>query len=150
SVYAADRWKRALACAVRLRIFDGDSYHCGRARSHVGSAVADTRRSGDCRRSVGPCPGRMGTLSDSTSLKENALTEQNPPVLVTIAIIGGTGKEGSGLAKRWVNSGYRVIIGSRDAERAQQKVDELNAEMGGSFLHGMENIEAAKQADLVV
>ena len=78
------------------------------------------------------------------------MSEQNPQILVTIAIIGGTGKEGTGLAKRWANSGYRVIIGSRDAERAQQKVDELNAEMGGTYLHGMENLKAAKEANLIV
>jgi NADPH-dependent F420 reductase len=78
------------------------------------------------------------------------LTEQNPAIMLTIAIIGGTGKEGSGLAKRWANSGYRVIIGSRDAERAQQRVDELNTEMGGTYLHGMDNLSAAKEANLVV
>jgi len=32
---------------------------------------------------------------------------------MTIAVIGGTGKEGSGLALRWAQSGYRVVIGSR-------------------------------------
>ena len=48
------------------------------------------------------------------------MSQQNAPILVTIAVVGGTGKEGSGLAKRWAVSGYRVIIGSRDAERAQQ------------------------------
>jgi NADPH-dependent F420 reductase len=78
------------------------------------------------------------------------LTEQNRAILITIAVIGGTGKEGSGLAKRWANSGYRVIIGSRDAERAQQKVDELNTELGGTYLHGMDNLSAAKEANLIV
>ena len=38
---------------------------------------------------------------------------------VRIAVIGGTGKEGSGLALRWADAGYQVIIGSRDAEKAQ-------------------------------
>jgi reduced coenzyme F420:NADP oxidoreductase (EC 1.6.99.-) len=38
--------------------------------------------------------------------------------LLTIAVLGGTGKEGSGLAMRWALKGYRVIIGSREAERA--------------------------------
>ena len=40
------------------------------------------------------------------------------PLLLTIAVLGGTGKEGSGLAMRWALNGYRVIIGSRDANRA--------------------------------
>src|SRR5260221_3828486 len=82
--------------------------------------------------------------------RSSVLSEQNPPILITIAVIGGTGKEGSGLAKRWANSGYRVIIGSRDAERAQQKADELNAEMGGAYLHGMDNLNAAQEGNLVV
>ena len=43
----------------------------------------------------------------------------------TIAIIGGTGKEGKGLAYRWVKAGYKVIIGSRSAEKAQTAVMEL-------------------------
>ncbi len=78
------------------------------------------------------------------------MTELDRPILVTVAVIGGTGKEGSGLAKRWANSGYRVIIGSRDADRAQQRADELNTEMGGSYLVGMENSSAAQEANLVV
>ncbi len=78
------------------------------------------------------------------------MSEQNPPILITIAVIGGTGKEGSGLAKRWANSGYRVIIGSRDAERAEQRADELNTEMGGTYLQGMDNLSAAREANLIV
>lgn len=78
------------------------------------------------------------------------MTEQNPPIVITIAVVGGTGKEGSGLAKRWANSGYRVIIGSRDAERAQQRADELNTEMGGTYLQGADNQSAAQEANLVV
>ncbi|MEP7288057.1 MAG: NADPH-dependent F420 reductase [Chloroflexota bacterium] len=78
------------------------------------------------------------------------MTDENLPILVTIAVLGGTGKEGSGLAKRWANSGYRVIIGSRDATRAEQKADELNAEMGGAYLQGKDNLSAATEADLVV
>jgi 8-hydroxy-5-deazaflavin:NADPH oxidoreductase len=76
------------------------------------------------------------------------LTDQ--PILMTIAVVGGTGKEGSGLAMRWANSGYRVIIGSRDAAKAQQKVEELNAEMGNTYLVGMDNLSAVKEANLVV
>ena len=40
------------------------------------------------------------------------------PIILTIAILGGTGKEGPGLALRWANAGYRIIIGSRQEEKA--------------------------------
>lgn len=70
--------------------------------------------------------------------------------LVTIAILGGTGKEGSGLAMRWALHGYRVIIGSREAARAEARAAEMNAILGGDYLIGMDNTEAAAQADLVV
>ena len=42
-----------------------------------------------------------------------------------IAVLGGTGKEGSGLALRWANAGHDVIIGSRDGAKAQQAAEEL-------------------------
>lgn len=70
--------------------------------------------------------------------------------VVTIAVLGGTGKEGSGLAMRWAKAGYRVIIGSRDEARAQQKADEFNTQMGVSLLQGMENRAAAEAAGIVV
>lgn len=69
---------------------------------------------------------------------------------VTIAVLGGTGKEGSGLSMRWALNGYKVIIGSRDAARAQEKVAEFNAQIGGDYLTGMANEDAAKAADIVV
>lgn len=70
--------------------------------------------------------------------------------LVVVAVLGGTGKEGSGLAMRWALNGYQVIIGSRDAERAVQRAAEMNKELGGEYLSGMENSKAAAAADLVV
>ncbi len=69
---------------------------------------------------------------------------------MTIAIIGGTGKEGAGLAMRWACTGYRVLIGSRDAAKAKQKADELNTQMGFNYLQGLANVEAAQAADVVV
>lgn len=68
----------------------------------------------------------------------------------TIAILGGTGKEGSGLAMRWALNGYKIIIGSRDAERAAAYARDLSAKIGTSSLVGMGNPEAAKQADIVI
>lgn len=70
--------------------------------------------------------------------------------LITIAILGGTGKEGSGLAMRWALHGYRVIIGSRDAQRAVDRAAELNSQIGNDYLTGMANLEAAQAADIVV
>ncbi len=70
--------------------------------------------------------------------------------LMTVAVIGGTGKEGSGLALRWARAGYRVIIGSRDAARAAEKAEELNETLGSPAIHGMDNPDAARAADLVV
>jgi len=70
--------------------------------------------------------------------------------ILTVALIGGTGKEGSGLAVRWAAAGYNVIIGSRDAARAEQKADELNTVLGAGIVSGTDNLTAATQADLVV
>ncbi len=76
--------------------------------------------------------------------------ENNSSLLMTVAVLGGTGKEGSGLAIRWALNGYRVIIGSRSAEKAEAKVVELNEKLGGDYLKGMANEDAAKEAHLVV
>ncbi len=66
-----------------------------------------------------------------------------------IAILGGTGKEGAGLARRWLDAGHAVIIGSREAARAQAKADELRAQAGGEVA-GTTNAEAARAGELVV
>lgn len=78
------------------------------------------------------------------------MTGQDSPLLMSIAVLGGTGKEGSGLAMRWALRGYKVIIGSRDAERASQHAAEMNAKLGGDYVVGMANGEAAAAADMVV
>lgn len=72
----------------------------------------------------------------------------------TIAILGGTGDLGTGLARRWVEAGYEVIIGSRTADKAQLAADDLKAVMGGRgvasvAVQAMENLAAAQAADLV-
>ncbi|MEJ5240743.1 MAG: NADPH-dependent F420 reductase [Anaerolineales bacterium] len=70
---------------------------------------------------------------------------------LTIAIIGGTGKEGKGLAYRWAKAGHHVIIGSRTAEKAQQAVAELQQLLGSSAnLEGLENLNAAARAEVIV
>ena len=71
-----------------------------------------------------------------------------------IAIIGGTGAEGSGLAVRWAVAGYPVIIGSRDAERAATQAAALNealaAREGAATIEGTANDEAARRGEIVV
>ncbi|MCD6290292.1 MAG: NADPH-dependent F420 reductase [Anaerolineae bacterium] len=67
-----------------------------------------------------------------------------------IAILGGTGKEGSGLALRWAMAGLEVIIGSRHQEKAERAAAEINARLGREAIHGMENRAAAATAQTVV
>ena len=68
-----------------------------------------------------------------------------------IAILGGTGPEGSGLALRWAQAGETVIIGSRDSQRAQQTAEKLRLQVGGDAkISGLENVAACAATDLVV
>lgn len=68
----------------------------------------------------------------------------------TIAVLGGTGAEGSGLAFRWAHAGLSVVIGSRDAAKAEAAATELNAALGRHLITGHSNAEAAARADIVV
>jgi NADPH-dependent F420 reductase len=68
---------------------------------------------------------------------------------VKIAILGGTGEQGPGLALRWALAGEEVVIGSRSQERAQKVAAELNAELGHELIQGLENTAAAAAADVV-
>ncbi len=70
--------------------------------------------------------------------------------LPTVAVLGGTGKEGSGLALRWAHHGYDVIIGSRQQEKAESAAAELNALLGRDVVRGMANADAAQEASIVV
>lgn len=67
-----------------------------------------------------------------------------------IAVLGGAGKEGSGLALRWAHAGHQLIIGSRTAERAEEAAREINAVIGRDGATGTDNLSAARSADLVV
>ena len=72
-------------------------------------------------------------------------------LLLTMSVLGGTGKEGKGLAYRWAKAGYRVLIGSRSSERAVTAASEIMELLeGSSSLVGATNLEAAQQADIVV
>ncbi len=68
----------------------------------------------------------------------------------TIAVIGGTGKEGSGLALRWAHAGHRVLIGSRSVDRADDAARTINAQIGTERAAGMNNLAAAQGGDIVV
>ena len=48
-----------------------------------------------------------------------------------VAVVGGTGPEGRGLALRWARAGVHVIIGSRDEQRAQKTAAEIQTQCGG-------------------
>ena len=68
-----------------------------------------------------------------------------------IAILGGTGPEGFGLALRWAKAGETVIIGSRDLKRAEEAASKIQSKVGGNAqVSAKENIEACAVADLLV
>ncbi len=79
------------------------------------------------------------------------MTDEFAETIHTIAIAGGTGKEGKGLAYRWAKAGYRVIIGSRQLEKALAAASDLNEMFNNSIIvEGMANSDAARAADIVV
>jgi NADPH-dependent F420 reductase len=70
--------------------------------------------------------------------------------IYTIAVLGGTGNEGGGLALRWAKVGHRVILGSRDAQRAATAAAEMKTLLGDGEVTGDGNRNAAAAADIVV
>ncbi|RIK38771.1 MAG: NADPH-dependent F420 reductase [Chloroflexi bacterium] len=70
----------------------------------------------------------------------------------TIAVIGGTGAEGSGLAVRWAAAGYPILIGSRSAEKAATAATEQSALLpdGSAAITGAGNAEAAAAGEIIV
>ena len=76
-----------------------------------------------------------------------------PPDLstVTVALLGGTGDQGRGLARRFALAGVPCVLGSRDAGRAQAAAEQLSADEGRPLpVGGAANADAAAQADVVV
>ncbi len=63
----------------------------------------------------------------------------------TIAILGGTGDLGSGLAKCWLAAGYKVVLGSRSAEKAKSVAEAMTGDVAGD-----DNVGAARAGDIVV
>lgn len=82
-------------------------------------------------------------------------TKSVPASAPAIAIVGGTGDLGTGLARRWVQAGYRVIIGSRTADKAETAAAALKALMeqrgvNTADVRGVDNVAAAQAGDIVV
>jgi NADPH-dependent F420 reductase len=71
-----------------------------------------------------------------------------PPAVV--AILGGTGKEGQGLALRFAAHGRSVILGSREAEKGRRIAEELNTKLGEPRVLGTTNAEAARDGEVIV
>lgn len=78
--------------------------------------------------------------------------QENEFSIETIAVLGGGGDLGGGLALRFARAGYHVLIGSREAARAAQAAEELRGQVpdGAGKIEGFANREAAEKADLVV
>ena len=67
-----------------------------------------------------------------------------------IAIVGGSGALGAGLAKRWAKKGHNIIIGSRDEQKAAEAASRLNKEAGVENIFGLENKRASEEAEIIV
>lgn len=72
------------------------------------------------------------------------------PERPVIAVLGGAGKQGSGLALRWANAGHSIVLGSRSAERATEAAADLNQRLGNNRVRGTDNRTAAREAQIVV
>src|SRR5690242_12217252 len=73
-----------------------------------------------------------------------------PNAPLTIAVLGGTGQEGSGLALRWANAGHHVILGSRSEAKAAEVARSLGERITSGRLRGAQNRSAAAEAQVVV
>jgi hypothetical protein len=65
-----------------------------------------------------------------------------------IGIVGGTGKQGSGLAVRWARAGHTIVLGSRDPAKARTRAAELAGE--GHAVEGGDNAQAAREGEVIV
>jgi 8-hydroxy-5-deazaflavin:NADPH oxidoreductase len=85
-----------------------------------------------------------GGFSDFGEMK---IMENQAPA---IAVVGGTGAEGSAIALRLAHAGYRVTIGTRDTAKGERVTGELNKLLGSEAIAFLGNAEAAKAADIVI
>lgn len=77
-------------------------------------------------------------------------TESPVEGINSIAILGGTGDLGGGLARQWSRAGYQILIGSRTLEKGKAAAEALLAEFPDLNVTGHENLDAAAAADIVV
>jgi hypothetical protein len=68
----------------------------------------------------------------------------------TIAVIGGTGDQGFGLVLRWAKAGEKIVIGSRQQQKAEDAAKTANSVLGDGLVSGMENPKAAAVSDIIV
>ncbi|MBV9510977.1 MAG: NADPH-dependent F420 reductase, partial [Caulobacteraceae bacterium] len=78
------------------------------------------------------------------------MTDAAPTREQVIAVLGGAGALGSGLARRWAKAGFSVVLGSRDPSRAQGGADEINAAVGAARVSAATYEDAAAKADIAV
>jgi NADPH-dependent F420 reductase len=115
---------------------------CRRRRARSVMSLPPATMTLRCRRE----PGRAEQTEDRVSDTAAIGVED-----VTLAFLGGTGDQGRGLARRFSLAGHRVIIGSRQAERAESAAAELGASCPDpSLISGLPNADAAAAADVVV
>jgi len=74
----------------------------------------------------------------------------NDRMFLTLAILGGTGNEGQGLAYRWARAGYPVLIGSRTPEKAEKVAAAVNERLSRDVVRGMANEDAALECDIAI
>ena len=94
--------------------------------------------------------GRINLSLYNVSQEGIKMSDQKP----TIAILGGTGALGTGLARRWAQAGYPIVIGSRTADKAEEAVVELKKVMSERGIDAVsvkaaDNLTAAKAGDIV-
>ena len=78
------------------------------------------------------------------------MTEASGTTVRTVAILGGTGNLGRGMAVRLAKAGHRVVIGSRDADREAASATEVAQLTGSEAVTGADNGDAADGADVVL
>jgi 8-hydroxy-5-deazaflavin:NADPH oxidoreductase len=90
----------------------------------------------------------MPSTNDTSQPPFPAQSDPNPEEFGTVAVLGGTGPQGRGLARRFAAAGIPVVIGSRDAGRAGQAAEPMAA--AGLPVTGQDNAGAAAAGDIVI
>jgi 8-hydroxy-5-deazaflavin:NADPH oxidoreductase len=78
------------------------------------------------------------------------MSTPTPNLNPSLAVIGGTGKEGSAIAMRFAKSGVRTLIGSRDAAKAQNMANTINTKFNIKNVEGYTNRDATAKADIIL